>query len=99
MAAELNWGNTIVMDAFCIEHGLQFLKRVEAKYEYNGEIIWWTPGMAEPKVWAATNVSASRPYASLEFLRKEEENHETLAQVIKILEAVGPTPPPLQLIA
>jgi len=47
---------------FCREHNLPYCKSVEGRYEFNGEIRWWVPGMEEE---AFSDADAEGSYAMI----------------------------------
>ena len=63
---------------------------MDGKFEYNGDITWWQPGMRRPETWEDTDKEANKVMISLESLRKKRRSRKTLAQVIKELEKVAP---------
>ena len=94
---EVTWGNLENTEAFCKKHKLQFNKRTEGRYEYNGAISWWRPGMKTNKTWSETNKDATVVMLSLANLTKAKAQGKTLQKIVKELEAVAP-PTVLQII-
>lgn len=95
MNNEVSGGNTDELDAFCIKHNLSFDKRVDGKYEYNGEIHWWKPGLFNIQSWFDTDKEGKRIMIGLETLEKNLKQGKTLAQVVKRLHRVAPPIPGL----
>jgi hypothetical protein len=89
-ALEIAWGDVDSTQEFCQKHKLPFIKRVDGKFEYNGDITWWQPGLRRPETWEDTDKEANKVMISLEALRKKRRSRKTLAQVIKELEKVAP---------
>src|SRR5665213_721232 len=89
-ALEIAWGDVDSTQEFCQKHKLCFIKRVDGKFEYNGDITWWHPGMRRPATWEDTDKEASKVMISLEALKRKHRSHKTHAQVIKELERVAP---------
>ena len=87
------------MDEFCREHNLHYLKRVEGKYEYNGALHWWKPGMKGEQEWNDTDKDATQVMVSLTRLKKFLRSRKTLQWVIQKLSSKAPTPPPLRILA
>ena len=98
MNHELGAGNTEPLDLFCIKHRLSFDKRVDGKYEFNGEIHWWKPGLKQVQVWYDTDKEAKRVMASLFLLENALTHGKTLEQIVKRLRRVAPPVPGLQII-
>jgi hypothetical protein len=86
-------------DLFLMEHKLPFVKRTDARHEYDGQIEWWRPGMQHLGKWEFTNTEANAIHISLESLKKALEQHKTLRQVVAALERVAPDPGPVILLA
>ena len=89
-------GATENLERFCQTHELSYVKRVEGKYEYNGEIHWWNPTMTEPKSWADTDIGAHQPMLSRNTLQKLKDRGKTLEAALEFLDSIAPPPPPLQ---
>lgn len=87
------WGYDEDLEKFCRKHKLTYLRTTEAKYEYNGEIAFWKPGMKEPIANPATQ--DGQPYADLATLRHYHSKGKTLAQVIEDLKYFVQDVPPL----
>jgi len=87
------------LDLFLIAHELPFVKRTDARYEYNGEIEWWRPGMKNMGKWEFTNTEANEIQISLESLKRSLEKRKTLRQVVAELEGVAPDPGPVTLVS
>jgi hypothetical protein len=96
-ACEIAWGRTETLDEFCREHRLHYLKRVEGKYEYNGALHWWKPGMKAEQEWNDTDKDATQVMVSLTRLKKFLRCRKTLKRVIQELSSKAPTPPPLRI--
>jgi len=94
-ACEIAWGRTETLDEFCREHGLGYLKRVEGKYEYNGALHWWKPGMKAEQEWNDTDKDATQVMVNLRRLKKFLRSRKTLQWVVQELSSKAPTPPPL----
>jgi len=86
------------LDLFLMEHKLPFVKRTDARHEYDGQIEWWQPGMKHLGKWEFTNTEANAVHISLESLKKALEQHKTLRQVVAALEGVAPDPGPVILL-
>jgi hypothetical protein len=86
------------LDLFLMEHKLPFVKRTDARHEYDGQIEWWRPGMKHLGKWEFTNTEANAVHISLESLKKALEQHKTLRQVVAALEGVAPDPGPVILL-
>jgi len=97
-ATELSGGNVDPLDQFCVANNIPFMKRVEGKYDYNGEIFWWQPGMRRAEVWEDTDKEATRVMISLAALKKLRRSRKTLDQVIQKLEKVALPTGPLRIV-
>jgi hypothetical protein len=48
LSGEMNYGwGTNAPDTTLVELGIAFVASTDAKYEYDGDIAWWAPGMAD----------------------------------------------------
>ena len=81
-----------------MEHKLPFVKRTDARHEYDGQIEWWRPGMKHLGKWEFTNTEANAIHISLESLKKALEQRKTLRQVVAELEGIAPDPGPVILL-
>jgi len=86
------------LDLFLVEQKLPFVKRTDARYEYNGQIEWWRPGMKHMGRWEFTNTEANEIHISLESLKRSLEKRKTLRQVVADLDGVAPDPGPVILV-
>jgi len=96
-ATELAGGDTETLDEFCVSHGIAFTKRVDGKYEYNGEIHWWHPGLDGVQSWSDTDKEGKLVMLRREALEEALQKGSTLQQVIKHLKAVAPQVPNIRL--
>ena len=80
------------LDWFLVEHKLPFVKRTDARFEYNGEIQWWRPGMKHLGRWEFTNSEAKEVFISLEALKRALGKRKSLRAVIAEMETVAPNP-------
>jgi len=96
-ATELSGGNVDPLDQFCVANNIPFMKRVEGKYDYNGEIFWWQPGMPKILSWEDTDHEAKRIMVSLPMLKKARQAKKLLGTVIKRMELIAPAVPQVQL--
>ncbi len=90
------WGEFELED-FLMEHNITFDRRSDAKYEHDGLLVQFRPGMKEPAERLATQDGEAtlrlddlRPIQKL--LRKGK-HHEALAELDKLLDAIPPLPP------
>src|ERR1022692_3026042 len=97
-ALEIAWGDVDSTKEFCQEHKLPFIKRVDGKFEYNGDLTWWQPGMRRAEVWEDTDKEATRVMISLAALKKLRRSRKTLDQVIQKLEKVALPTGPLRIV-
>ena len=97
-ALEIAWGDVDSTQEFCQEHKLPFIKRVDGKFEYNGVLTWWQPGMRRAEVWEDTDKEATRVMISLAALKKLRRSRKTLDQVIQKLEKVALPTGPLRIV-
>jgi hypothetical protein len=51
---EARYGEFDELEPFLIRHGIAFDRRTDAKYEYDGVLVQFRPGMEEPHVGTAT---------------------------------------------
>jgi hypothetical protein len=86
------------LDLFLMEQKLPFVKRTDARHEYDGQIEWSRPGMKHLGKWEFTNTEANAIHISLESLKKALEKRKTLRQVVAELEGVAPDPGPVILL-
>ena len=82
--------------AFCQKHNLSYVCRVTGKYDFNGEIRWWSPGMEKERVWQHTTKEADEPMLTMDDLKDLEADGKKLEDAISLLESVAPSPPPLK---
>lgn len=87
------------LDLFLMEQKLPFVKRTDARHEYDGQIEWSRPGMKHLGKWEFTNTEANAIHISLESLKKALEKRKTLRQVVAELEGVAPDPGPMILLS
>lgn len=87
------------LDMFLMEHKLPFVKRTDARFEYNGEIQWWRPGMKHLGRWEFTNSEAKEILISLDALKRALRKRKSLREGIAEMEAVAPDPGPLILLS
>ncbi len=87
------------LDLFLIEHKLPFLKRTDARFEYDGEIQWWRPGMKHLGRWEFTNTEANEIFISLDALKRSLKKGKSLRKVIAEMETVAPDPGPIFLVS
>ena len=87
------------LDLFLMEQKLPFVKRTDARHEYDGQIEWSRPGMKHLGKWEFTNTEANAIHISLESLKKALEKRKTLRQVAAELEGVAPDPGPVILLS
>jgi hypothetical protein len=86
------------LDLFLMQHKLSFVKRTDARFEYNGQIEWWRPGMKHFGCWEFTNTEAQAILISLDALKKALKNRKSLRAVIAQMEMVAPDPGPITLL-
>ncbi len=77
---ERAWGSFDDLEEFLVEHGIAFDRSHEPKYEYDGELVMFRPGMRVAEVFTADT--------SGKILVRAEE----LQNVIKLLRAKGRVP-------
>jgi len=94
---EIAWGQTETLDEFCRKHRLHYRKRVGGKYEYNGALHWWKPGMKAGQEWIETDKDATEVMIGLTRLKKFLRRRKTLQEVVQELSSKAPTPPPLRI--
>lgn len=82
-----------------MEHKLPFVKRTDARFEYNGQIEWWRPGMKHLGCWEFTNTEAQAILISLDALKKALKKRKSLRAVIAQMEMVAPDPGPITLLS
>lgn len=87
------------LDLFLMEHRLPFVKRTDARFEYNGEIQWWRPGMKQLGRWEFTNTEATEILISLDVLKRALKKRKSLRQVIAEMEMTAPNPGPIILLS
>jgi hypothetical protein len=87
------------LDLFLMEHKLPFVKRTDARFEYNGEIQWWRPGMKHLGRWEFTNSEAKEILISLDALKRALKKRKSLRKVIGEMEMVAPDPGPIILLS
>ena len=75
---------------YLILEGIPWNKKVDPKYEYDGEIVWWRKGMKAHESWT-TNTDAE-PVVTVETLRHWLKKRKTLKWVVATLSKI---PPPL----
>ncbi len=98
-ATELAGGDINPLDEFCVANGIPFTKRVDGKYDYNGEIHWWHPGLSRIQTWSDTDKEASKVMLGLASLKEVLQAGKTLEQVVQQLEKVAPQVPNVQIAA
>lgn len=87
------------LDLFLMDHGLSFVKRTDARFEYGGEIQWWRPGMKHFGRWEFTNTEATEILISLDALKKALKKRKSLRKVIAEMEMVARDPGPIVLLS
>lgn len=87
------------LDLFLMEHKLPFVKRTDARFEYNGQIEWWRPGMKHLGCWEFTNTEAQTILISLDVLKNALKKRKSLRRVIAEMEMVAPDPGPIALLS
>jgi len=87
------------LDLFLMEHKLPFVKRTDARFEYNGQIEWWRPGMKLLGRWEFTNTEATEIFISLDALKRALNKHKSLRKVISGMEMIAPDPGPITLLS
>ena len=98
-ALEITFSGLDPTQEFCQQHKLSFIKRADGKYEYNGDLTWWKPGMRRAETWEDTDKDATKVMISLEALKKLRRSRKTLDQVIQKLEKVAPPTGPFLIVA
>lgn len=78
------WGHFPELEEFCRKHNLTYRRTSDAKYEYDGEVVLWQPGMKKPISNAATQ--NGHVYTTVESLRAALDNGDTLRDVVDDLE-------------
>jgi hypothetical protein len=100
-SVEANYGRLPDLEEFCRKHKLTYHQRSEARYEYDGEISWWKPGMKQEQSTTATQdgvptISLLELVAAID---KKRTAKDKLAAVIKLLKENNPCEmPDLQVI-
>ena len=87
------------LDLFLMQHKLSFVKRTDARFEYNGQIEWWRPGMKHLGCWEFTNTEAQAILISLDALKRALKKRKSLRAVIAQMEMVAPDPGPITLLS
>lgn len=87
------------LDLFLMEHKLPFVKRTDARFEYNGEIQWWRPGMKQLGRWEFTNTEATEILISLDVLKRALKKRKSLRKVIAEMEVIAPNPGPITMLS
>ena len=78
------------MEAFCIANKLTFNRKSSPKYEYEGQIRFFSPDSGERNISAT---DAGEPYLKWSELKDYQERGLTLQQVIeKVAEYAGNVP-------
>ncbi len=85
------------LEDFLVEHGIAFNRRSDAKYEYDGELVYFRPGMQEPGWIRATQ--DGEPVVLLDDLQnvrpllRQGDHQQALAKLDELLDAIPPLPP------
>lgn len=69
---------------WCQEHNLTYWVAVDGKYEYDGKVFFWQPGMATEVRFAATQ--SGDPTLTYDDLKSRLDAGKTLAEVVAELE-------------
>ena len=77
------WGDFSELEQFCRKNKLTYRRTTQAKYENDGEVVFWQPGMKEPISNRATQDGC--PYAVLPCLKAALEKGDTLRDVVDSL--------------
>lgn len=93
---QASWGKFPALQEFCREHGLTFKRTCDATEEFDGEIEFWQPGMAESAEGTADNDGT--PVISLTALRTAQSQGKTLDQIVLGLQAADAPVPALVVI-
>jgi hypothetical protein len=85
------------LERFLVQHGIAFDRQCNAKYEYDGLLVQFRPGMDEPAENLATQdgdptlrLDALRP---IQRLLRKGKGREALAKLDELLDAVSPLRP------
>lgn len=86
-----------ILEQFCQRNGLHFVATADAKYEHDGEVRWWSPGMSEPRSTVGTQEGTPMVACSSVAELLEAGSAEEKVQAIReLLERVMPPKlPPL----
>ena len=87
------WGKLEDLEQFCRDNRLTFRRTSNAKFEYDGEVVYWRPRMAEPISNAASQ--DGHPYATLPGLQEALTQGRSLRSVVKELARFAQPIPPL----
>ena len=68
------------LEAFCRKNQLTYVRKSDAKYDFEAEYICWQPGMESPKIIAGSQNSG--PVVTLKMLIAAKEDGNTLDEVI-----------------
>lgn len=83
---EMNYGYGGDYNDALVELGISFVIKTDAKYEYDGDVWFWVPGMAAPENRGATEGGVVLGAAEWQALRKEFlepfDRHLALVQAI-----------------
>ena len=90
------WGHFPELEEFCRKNKLTYRRTCDAKYEWDGEVVFWEPGMEEPISNRATQ--EGHPYAILPRLKAALEKGDTLCDVVADLSRFDKPVPPLEMV-
>lgn len=91
--AEARWGHFQELEAWLQDHGLSYIRTTEGKWEWDGAVVWWMPGMDQAK--SVTADQQGGPVLELCELRKLKTFEELQALLD---ESEPPRLPPFRIV-
>jgi len=89
------WGKLEELETFCRKNKLTYRRTSNAKYEWDGEVVFWEPGLKEPLSNRCTQEGNS--YATYERLKLLLKSGGTLRDIVDDLSRFEKRIPPLEL--
>lgn len=93
---EIRYEGTSEIEAFCQEHNLTYSCQVDPKYEYDGEFVFWKPGMEERLSYLSNG--SGEIYFTTQQLQARSDAGQTLLGILAEVNDGGFQVPPFVLV-
>jgi hypothetical protein len=68
--AQASYGMFDELEIFCRKHNLSYDRHSEAHFEYDAEVVWWRPGMAQARSATSTQDGEKGAYIAVKAVQK-----------------------------